>query len=178
MADEAVTSEPISVPSDQAVIDFYLKYTGGEDTGVVLSQFLEYVRKQPDGLLGHKVDSYAPVDVHNVPLLRSTVALFDFAYVGIAVTDLMQQAFAAHEPWTVDTFIDGNILGGHCVPLIAYGPPGLICVTWGRIQCITWDAWPYIASEAWAVITGDLVAAHGDGRGVNLDALRSDLSLV
>ena len=104
------------------------------------------------------------------------MALFDFAYVGIVVTDLMQQAFGAGQPWTVDTFINGNVEGGHCVPIVAYGPNGLEVVTWGAIQTITWDAWHYLASEAWAVITGDLIAANGDGRDVNLAALRSDLN--
>ncbi len=178
MADEAVTHEHVNVPSDQSVVEYYLTYTGGQDSGVVLSDFLSYVRAQPDGLLGHTVDSFAPVDIHNVPLLRSTVALFDFAYVGIQVTDLMQQAFQAGEPWNVDTFQNGQVEGGHCVPIIAYGPQGLICVTWGQCQCITWDGWHYIAQEAWAVITGDLLDAHGDGRGVSLEALRADLSRV
>ncbi len=177
-ADATVTHEHESWPETQAVLDYYYAYTGGKDTGVVLSQFLAHVRSQPSGLLGHTVDSFAPVNVHDVPTLRSTVALFDFAYTGIVVTDTMQAAFQNGEPWTTDLLEHGRPVGGHCIPIVGYDEQSVYAVTWGKVQPIGWACWHYIASEAWAVITGELVAAHGDGRGVNLDALRSDLALV
>jgi hypothetical protein len=174
-ADEIVTHEPLATISDQDVIAAYLKYTGGQDTGVVLSQFLTYVRQQPTGLLGHKVDAFAPVAVHDVPTLQTAIYLFDFAYTGIAVTDTMMQAFQAGQPWTTGLLREGTVEGGHCIPLVGYDEQFVYAVTWGAIQAITWNCWHYISSEAWAVLTGELVARNGDGRGVNLAALRADL---
>ena len=54
MADEGHHKrDGLLIPSSDQVGAYYLKYTGGEDTGVVLSQFLGYVRSRPDGVLGH-----------------------------------------------------------------------------------------------------------------------------
>lgn len=174
-ADATVTKESEQWPDAEHVVDYYLSYTHGADTGVVLSQFLAYVRAQPDGLLGHTVDAYAPVNVHNVSALRSAVALFDFAYTGIVVTDKMQASFGAGHAWTTDDLVGAHVVGGHCVPAVGYDDTALYVVTWGKVQPVSWPCWHEIADEAWAVITGELVARDGDGRGVALGALHADL---
>ena len=62
------------------MVSYYLAYTGGQDSGVVLSQFLAYVRQH--GFYGHSVAAYAPVAVHDVPTLCFAIDAYDFAYVG------------------------------------------------------------------------------------------------
>ena len=172
MAASSITGEHESFPSGDLAVAYYEHYTGGPDTGVVLSDYLAYVRQT--GFYGHTVDSYAPVAVHDVPMVQTAINLYGFAYAGIAVTAPMQQEFAAHQPWTT-SLLDSPVIGGHCIPLVGYDDQYLYCVTWGGVQAITYPAWHAISSEAWAVVTGELVEADGDGRGVNLAALRADL---
>ena len=173
MSAAAVTGETETFPDDEQIVDYYLGYTGGQDNGVVLSAYLAYVKKT--GFFGHTVAAYAPVAVQDIPTLQFAVSAYDFAYTGITVTEAMQEAFQQGEPWTLDV-LDSPIAGGHCVPIVGYDSNYLTVVTWGGTQQIAYSAWHYIASEAWAVISGELVAAKGDGHGINLAALQADLS--
>lgn len=172
MCDAAMTEESETFPSADQVAAYYLTYTDGQDTGVVLSEFLAYVRKEQ--FFGHTVTAFAPVAVHDVPTLQWAVAAYGFAYTGISVTQAMEQSFGNHQPWQMAT-LSSTVLGGHCVPAVGYDDQFLYVVTWGEVQAVSWPAWHAMSSEAWAVITGELVAREGDGRGVTLAALRSDL---
>ncbi len=172
MAAAAVTAETEVFPSADQVVSYYLTYTGGQDSGVVLSDFLAYVRK--NGFLGHTVSAYAPVSVRDVPTLQFAVNAYDFAYTGITVTEAMEEAFSQGEPWTLGE-LDSPAAGGHCVPVVGYDSHYLYAVTWGAVQPIAYSAWHYIATEAWAVISGELVAKGADGHGISLAALQADL---
>jgi hypothetical protein len=152
------------------VVSYYLTYTGGQDSGVVLSDFLGYVRKT--GFYGHTVTAYAPVQVHDVNTLTTALWLYDAVYCGITVTQAMMDAFQAGQPWDAQA-VQGEPIGGHCVPAVGYSDEGLTVITWGQPQLITWPAWHAISTEAWAVIPGEL--AGGDGHGVSLSALQADL---
>ena len=156
--------------SDQQAVAYYLKYTGGQDSGVVLSAYLTYVRAH--GYYGKTVKAFAPVSVHDVPTLQSAIYLYDAVYTGIAVTQAMMDAFGQGQPWTL-AMAQGEPIGGHCIPLVGYDGKTLTAVTWGGIQEIEYAAWHAMSSEAWAVIPGEL--AKGDGHGVNLAALEADL---
>ncbi|MBU6427447.1 MAG: hypothetical protein KGR26_00405 [Cyanobacteria bacterium REEB65] len=173
MADAAIVSENESWPSEQDVIDFYLTYTDGQDAGVVLSEFLAYVRAS--GFCGkQKVSAFAPVESGNVALVQSAVDLFGFAYVGIQVPQSAEDQFGAGQPWTVVD--DSPIIGGHCIPIVGYDDQYLYPVTWGRVQPMSYSFWHRFGDEAWAVLTSEFVQANGDGRGVNLAALQADLN--
>lgn len=171
-ADAVVVHEQETWPDTAEAVHYYFDYTGGQDSGVVLSDYLEYVRK--NGYYGHHVHAYAPVEVANLPLLHTCVWMYGFAYTGITVTNAMQEAFSNGQPWTT-SLLNSSVAGGHCIPLVGYDDQYLYAVTWGKIQPITYPMWHYIASEAWAVLTGEFVAHHGNGRGVNLDALVADI---
>jgi hypothetical protein len=159
-------------PTDQAIIDYYLTYTGGQDTGVVLADFLAYVQKQK--FFGHTVQAYAPIGVHDIPALCYAIYAYTYAYTGINVTQAMESAFQQGKPWTLaDLF--SPVAGGHCVPLVGYDSDYLYCVTWGKIQPISYSAWHFISDEAWAVISGEFQTNQGDGRGIDLAALQADL---
>lgn len=166
-----VTSAKEDFPTDQQVVDYYLKYTDGQDNGVVLSDFLKYVEQNK--FYGHTLSAYAPVQYTDTPTLQFAINAYTFAYTGIVVTPEMQEAFQNGQPWELDTVL-GEPEGGHCVPLCGYDSKYLYCVTWGAIQPIAYSAWSHIASEAWAAISGEL--ASGDARGLNLDALKQDIS--
>ncbi len=170
MAAAADAGEYESFPADQQAVSYYLAYTGGQDDGVVLSQYLAYVRQK--GYFGHAVSAYAPVAVHDVPTLSFCVWAYDFCYTGITVTQAMMDAFNAGQPWTTAT-TQGEPLGGHCVPAVGYSDEYLTVVTWGQTQQIAWPAWHAMSDEAWVVIVGE--DAKGDGHGINLAALQADL---
>jgi hypothetical protein len=166
-----VTSEKESFPTDQQVVDYYLKYTGGQDNGVVLSDFLKYV--ETNKFYDHTVSAYAPVNFKDIPNLQFAIWAYTFAYTGIVVTPAMQDAFSNGQPWTLDVCL-GQPEGGHCIPLVGYDSQYLYAVTWGAVQPIAYSAWAHIADESWAVITGEV--ANGDAHGLNLQALQSDIS--
>ena len=172
-ADATITKERVTFATEANAIDYYLTYTKGNDTGVVLSQFLAYVRKH--GYFGQTIEAFAPVAVQDIPTLQAAVFMYGFAYSGIAVTAGMQKAFADNTPWD-GTACSGPIIGGHCVPVVGYDDHYLYIITWGGVQRITYSAWHAIATEAWAIITGEFETKHGDGRGVSIASLKADLN--
>lgn len=173
MTADAVLGQPVLGAPTTDVVNYYLNYTGGQDVGVVLSDFLAYVKA--NGFLGRRVTAYAPVAVRDVPTLHFAVEAYDFAYCGITVYDGMEQAFAAGKPWDLES-VSGGVAGGHCIPVVGYDSNYLYAVTWGKIQPIAYPAWARVADEAWAIITGELSTVGNDGRGINLGALQADLS--
>jgi hypothetical protein len=172
MAAAADTRESESFPAVTEVVDYYFTYTGGQDSGVVLSDYLAYVKV--NGFYNHTVRAYAPVSVSDLRTLRFAIWAYDFAYTGINVTQAMMDAFQAGQPWNLET-AQGEPVGGHCVPLVGYDSAALYAITWGQVQPIAWPAWHEIAEEAWAVLAGEEVDAKGDGHGLNLAALQADL---
>lgn len=172
MTDAAITLEKENFADAKRTIAYYLHYTNGQDAGVVLADYLNYVRGH--GFYDQRVSAYAPVAVHDIPTLQTSIYMYGFAYTGIVVTREMQMAFQAHEPWTAETCA-GQVIGGHCVPLVGYDDQFLYLVTWGGVQKITYPAWHAISTEAWAIVTSEFEKAHGDGRGLSITALRHDL---
>lgn len=171
----ADTRESESFPTADQVVSYYLQYTGGQDSGVVLSDFLSYVRQ--NGFFGHCVDAYAPVSVSDVNTLRWAIDGYDFAYVGINVTQAMMDATRGPAPWTWTLEeAQGASIGGHCIPIVGYDSSFLLAVTWGQIVKIAYPAWHQMADEAWAILSGELTSAGGDGHGINLAALQADLN--
>lgn len=170
MAAAADTTATETFPTADQVVSYYLTYTGGQDTGVVLSDFLAYVRKT--GFYGHTITAYAPVQVHDIPTLTTALYLYDAVYCGITVSQGMMDAFQNGRPWDAES-VAGEPIGGHCIPLVGFDSNYLYAVTWGSIQPIAYPAWHQISTEAWAVLAGELT--DGDGHGINLAELQADL---
>ena len=174
MAAAADTGEQEAFPDANQVVDYYMQYTGGQDSGVVLSQFLAHARQ--NGFLGHTVTAYAPVAVHDVPTLTFAVDAYDAAYAGITVSQGMMDAAGGEGPWTWTLeSLAGPELGGHCIILCGYDSNWLYGITWGQVIRIAYPAWHQMGDEAWAIITGEVDSAGTDGHGLNLAALQADL---
>jgi hypothetical protein len=173
MAVDVDTRTALSAVTDAQIVNYYLTYTDGQDTGVVLADFLAYVKST--GFFGHTLAAYAPVSVSDFATLQFAVNAYGYAYTGIEVTDLMMEAYQNGQPWTAADVSNGNVEGGHCIPLVGYDSQNLYAVTWGGIQAIQYSAWHLMASEAWACIWGEVPASGLDGHGVNLKALQADL---
>ena len=175
MTAAADTYQTEAFPSADQVVSYYLNYTGGQDSGVVLSQYLAYVRQNE--FYGHTVAAYAPVAVHDVPTLQFAIDAYDFAYTGITVSQGMMDAADGPGPWTwTMESLQGSELGGHAIVLCGYDSAWLYGITWGQVIRIAYPAWHQMSDEAWAVIVGEEVSAKTDGHGLNLAALRADLS--
>ena len=174
MSAAADTHETETFPSADEVVSYYMQYTGGQDSGVVLSQFLAHVRQA--GFYGHTVAAYAPVAVHDVPTLTFAIDAYDFAYAGITVTQGMMDAAEGPGPWTWTLeSLGGPEVGGHCIILCGYDSNWLYGITWGQVIRIAYPAWHQMSQEAWAVLAGEEVRAKTDGHGINLAALQADL---
>jgi hypothetical protein len=176
MADAALLKAKSFTPATAAQCGtYYMTYDHGQDEGVVLSAYLAYVEKNK--FYGSTIEGYAPVAEHDVPTLQFCIATYGFAYVGINVTDAMMNACqgSVWQPWT-QAMLSSPIDGGHCIILVGYDDAYLYGITWGGVQKITYGAWHGMSDEAWAVITGTQVSANSDGRGVNLAALKADIS--
>src|SRR5690242_1180145 len=115
MCAAANTAHHESFPTADQVVNYYLAYTGGQDSGVVLSEFLAHVKKAR--FYGHTVAAYAPVSVSDVNTLRFAINAYG-AYAGITVTEGMMAAAQGAGPWTW-TLEDlaGAEEGGHCIIL-------------------------------------------------------------
>lgn len=167
---------PLSAITADQIVQYYLTYTKGQDTGVVLADFLAYVKTT--GFFGHNLLSYAPVSVTDYSTLQFAINGYGYAYTGIQVTDQMMNAFSNHQPWTPTTFSQGKVEGGHCIPLVGYDADYLYAVTWGAIQPIQYSAWHLMAEEAWACIWGEMPESGLSYHGVNLASLEADLKLL
>jgi hypothetical protein len=172
----AQTGQGDPVPTEQQVVDQYLKLSGGKDSGLVESHVLTSWHRS--GLWGNKVLAYAPVNVHALTLIKQTIALFGGVYAGIQVPANAQQQFAAGKPWTLDADWQSQpIEGGHAIPLLGYDADWLYAITWGAVQPIAWDWWSTYSDEAWAVLAQEYSEA-GQVNGIDLATLTADLKLV
>jgi hypothetical protein len=98
--------------------------------------------------------------------------------LGIVVSQSMMDDFGAARPWTGMT---GDILGGHDVPVVSYGPDGVDVVTWGTLQHISWElmADNQFLEEAHCELFPDFLNAAGSApSGFNLQQLLADLQLL
>jgi hypothetical protein len=172
MVVDSMLSHTVSPPDTQALVNYYLGYTLGQDNGVVLADFLAHVKQF--GFFTHTLQAYAPVAVHDIPTLQFAVHAYGFAYTGIRVTErMMANAQNTFPVWDVNDVLLSPTVGGHCIPIVGYDSRYLYCVTWGKVVSISYPAWHYMSDEAWACIPGDFT--QGDGRGIDLAALQADL---
>jgi hypothetical protein len=175
-ATAALVGEPWSYPGDDVVANEYTELTGGGDTGLVETIVLQ--AWQTRGMFGHKLAAFAPLAVKHTQTIKQAVALCGAVYAGVLVPAPAQQQFAAGKPWDLTgTPADGEIEGGHAIPLVGYSSLGPVCVTWGRLQQVTWRWWLAYSEECYAVVTS-AVKARGSLRGVNFDALDRDLTAL
>ena len=152
-------------PTTDEVVQAYLTYTNGQDAGAVEADLLAYWKNS--GIFGHNIPAYAPTDHADFEELKSVIATFGLAYIGIQMPVAAQQQFVAGQPWALtNTPADSQIEGGHCIILVGYDKDYVECITWGKVQKITWDWLRAYLEESWAIITPEIVekGLYGDLR--------------
>lgn len=170
------------VPRDpQDGIAAYTAITGynpeqpSTDQGTDLLSLLNFWRST--GILGHKIYAYAEVDPSSGAHVRAAVQLFGGLYIGVQLPQSAMDATQNGQAWTNIT--DTNIIGGHCILVVAYCQNGLTCVTWGQKQQMTWDWFNKYCDEAFVVLSPDFVGLNGLAPdGFNLSQLAVDLQLI
>lgn len=150
-------------PPEGDVLAMYSAVTGyvpgdpSTDQGAYCQDVLTYWRKH--GLTGHKIVAFAALDVSNLTEIRQAIAMFGTVYVGMTVTDAAENAFDRGQPW--DVARRARNLGGHCVPVGAYGNGRLGFVTWGAEAEMTEAYWRKYVDEAWVVLDADGLTRAG-----------------
>lgn len=175
LVDSVETAEAFVVPTSDEVVSTYLGYTNGQDSGIVLSDFLAHW--QSAGLPWGKIAGYAGVEYHEVDDVFAAANAFGCLYVGIAVPAPAEDQFSNGEPWDLTgTSADDDIQGGHCVVIVARNAEGGEVITWGQRQKFTNRWWKRYGEEAYAVIAPSQVEKLGNGYGLDITHLKEDLS--
>ena len=160
-------------PTTEQVVETYLKYTNGQDAGAVEADLLNYWKN--NDLFGGKVAAYAPTDVADQIELKSIIAFYGLAYIGVKLPSVCEEQFQQHQPWALTgTAADQNIIGGHCIILVGYDEKYFYAITWGQVQAIEWTWLQAYMDESWAIITPEIVqkGQYGDLR---VDELITDI---
>lgn len=150
--------------------------TGGVDSGLNEVDVLKAWSSEA-GLLGHRIEAWAPLAVRHTQTLRQAIAFYGLAYLGVLMPAPAQAQFEASMPWDLTgTPDDYQIQGGHAVPAVGYYHPYLYVVTWGALQPVTWRWWHAYGEEAYAIVPDYFEARGGDARGIDLASLKADLA--
>lgn len=155
------TGTVVTIP-DKTIIDTYLSRTGGQDTGLVMLDWMKFWKST--GLGGHKILGYALADSQDIVEMKQCELLFGGLHLGLA----MPRAWQWMDVWDAVDGPDGEAgtWGGHALgkgQFEADSDVGRVC-TWGYIQSITWSAIrkygnPAVGGEVWCPFSADFLNA-------------------
>lgn len=174
--DSICTNSTFTAPSANEVVTEYLKYDHGQDQGANLNQLLAYWHSV--GLpWSSQLPGYASLPIQDLDAFWSGVNAFSTGYIGIVVTQTMMTQTQNGEPWDLTGLpSDDQILGGHCVDVIARNTDGGEVVTWGQRQLFTTRWLQANLEEAHVLLTEEQIVKAGDGYGLDLEKLQAALS--
>jgi hypothetical protein len=160
-------------PTTDEVVKAYLAYTNGQDAGAVEADLLKHW--QQNEIFGGKVAAYAPTDHADFDELRSVIAFYGLAYIGVRLPSVCEEQFQNHQPWALTgTPADNNIIGGHCIILVGYDEKCFYGITWGEVQAIEQTWLQSYMDESWAIITPEIVE-KGQYGNMRLEDLLADI---
>jgi len=169
-----------SDPSTSALKSKYFHLTGGQDSGLNEEFVLNTFHKE--SFFGSKVEAFAPVSTTSLLQWHQSIAFYGGLYLGIRCPESARRAFQKEletktvVPWTYE---GEETEDGHCVVALGYGPNGgLHCATWGGIAVLTPSFLAHYLDEAWVILSSELVEAKGDTLGLNIEALKEDISHI
>jgi hypothetical protein len=159
-------------PTDDEVRALYNAVNGGVDEGAACLDVLRYWRQA--GLDGEHPYAYCAVDPANREHVKAAIALFQGAYIGLALPDSVEPENPA--PWT-DTTRPAGSLGDHCVSLAGFDADGLTAITWGRAQRMSWEWFESYCEEIYAVLPSEWLAQDAP-QGIDVTALNAELRSI
>ena len=158
-------------PGNIATQDEYFKLTGGADTGLVESTFLQSAKNSP--ILGSQIDTFGVLDHSNVDEVKSAIYTFGGAFLGVALPQSAQNQF----PGTWSVVPNSPIIGGHCIVAIGYDSRFVYIVTWGTVIRCTWEWFTTYVEEAYAIVyTEEVQKNRGPLKQLDIDRLRADIA--
>jgi hypothetical protein len=158
----------LAVTAQGTVTRLYFSLTGGQDSGLVISDTLAVWRHR--ALLNRDaILAYATIDTKDQETIKQALAIFGTLLLGFQVTQDTIQEFEDAHPWT-----PGPLTGeGHAVPIVGYDSQGVTCLTWGAAQAGTWQWLAECADELWVIIPPE--ARSMQFSGVNMQTLLADM---
>ena len=132
------------VPTTAEIEQLYLTYTGGQDVGVNLADFLLWLFQQG------KIEGFAPVESGTE--FQVMDGLKRGIYIGVNLTDADMGNFNNGLPWVAGT-PDPN--EGHCVLVVKADDPNgnITLVTWGADQIVEHGWYEGCTEERWVFLT-------------------------
>jgi hypothetical protein len=122
---------------------------------------------------------FCAIDPAQASEVRAGVAWLGVVYAGLELPIAAQSAEVWDAPAAaadlVGDYAPGG-WGGHAVPIVGYGPGGVVCVTWGALKQITWRFWSAYASEAYGLLSRDFVTGAASAATVDWAALEGDMA--
>jgi hypothetical protein len=169
------------LPSDQQILTAYEAvggYVPGDpstDKGAVMLDALKYWRGT--GIAGRKILAYVEVNKKNLTEVEQAIQLFGNCYAGFQLPlSAQNQTFWSVPPGGLTGNGEPGSWGGHCVPLVAYGPSTLCCVTWGQLLRMSHSFFLDYCDEAYAIVSNDWIETNGASpAGIKLASLEADL---
>jgi hypothetical protein len=125
----------------------------------------------------YAIAAYTEINIANHNELMYAVMLLYGAYTGLQVPQSAMDQFNAGQIWDVST-TNTQIVGGHCVYIVAYNDTGPICITWGKRQQMTWAFWDKYFDEAYAVIDNIDSWVNPATDPLNIPALLADVAAI
>jgi len=172
------------VISDDDVVKAYEAvggYVPGDpstDNGAVKLDVLNYWRKT--GIGGHKIFAFVSQEPKNRQHVELSVDLLGGCSLGLAlpVSAQRQRVWSVPPGGPVGDGAPGS-WGGHDVPIVAYGPTGPICITWGELKTMTWRFFTTYCDEAYGILSSDWATGLKMApSGFDFAQLQKDLALI
>ena len=160
-----------SIAAARTAINLYFRLTGGEDTGLVELDVLNYWRKHSVGK--DKILAYVQIDPKKINNVKLAIDLFAGVYLGFTVPENCLAQFNAHQPWTGGKLTQD----GHAVYAVAYDTSTITVLTWGTTQLATWGWWTETVDESYAILAPEAKIA-GYIPGFDLAQLQADLKAI
>ncbi len=129
-----------------SVVKLYFHLTGGQDTGLVELDVLNYWRQNKVG--GDEILAYVKIDPKDHTHVQQAIQLFGGVYLGFQCQQNCVEQFNAHQPWTPGPLTND----GHAVYAVGYDKDGVTVLTWGSTQQGTWAWWDECVDEAYAIL--------------------------
>jgi hypothetical protein len=159
------------VMAKSSVVKLYYHLTGGQDTGLVELDVLNYWRQNK--VSSDEILAYVSIDPKNQSHIQQAIQLFGGVYLGFQCQENCVEEFQAGKPW-----IPGRLTNdGHAVYATGYDQNGVTVLTWGSTQQATWGWWDECVDEAYAILPPE--ASNPDfAPGFDLAQLQADLADV
>lgn len=180
---EAANKRAVSDFTADSVLSDYSAVTGFDpgdpdsDRGTDMATAARY--RQMTGIVDgdgnrHKIGAYLALEPGNMGELLSAAYLFGAVGVGIVVTEQNMERFKAGKPWIFRR--NGNVLGGHYVPVVARRGHYLVAVTWGRLQLMTPSFYMKQSDEAFVYLSDEYLTGDISPEGFDRGTLLRDLA--